>query len=185
LLDEKEMFLLLIQNPEKGLEKIMNQYMGFVYTIVCGKLSGMCSKQDIEECVSDIFYEVYRTRNLIDLEKGSLKSYLAVLSKRTAIDVFRKQRNSSNDVSFDEFDHDWIAADSDVEISVIDSETSDLLIQEIKALGEPDSQIMIRKYYFGQSSKIISKALGIKENTINKKASRALAKLKKVLGGIL
>ena len=189
MLGEKEMCLLLIQNlekgPEKGLEKIMNQYMGFVYTIVYGKLSSICNKQDIEECVSDIFYEVYRTRNLIDLEKGSLKSYLAVLSKRTAIDVFRKQQNNANDVSLDEFEHDWIAADTNVEKSAIESETRNLLIREIKALGEPDSQIMIRKYYFGQSSKIVSKALGIKENTINKKVSRALAKLKQVLGGVL
>jgi RNA polymerase sigma-70 factor (ECF subfamily) len=87
LLVEKELCSLLIQNPEKGLEKIMDQYMAFVYTIVYGKLSSICNKQDIEECVSDIFYEIYRARNIIDLEKGSLKSYLAVLSKRTAIDV--------------------------------------------------------------------------------------------------
>ena len=185
MLGEKEIYLLLIQNPEKGLEKIMDKYMGFVYTIVYGKLSLVCNRQDIEECVSDIFHEAYRTRNLIDFEKGSLKSYLAVLSKRTAIDVFRKLRNNADDVSLDEFDHDWIASDTDIEKSVIDNEKSDFLIQEIKALGEPDSQIMIRKYYFGQSSKIISKALGIKENTINKKVSRALAKLKQVLGGVL
>lgn len=176
---------LLIQHPEKGIEKIMDQYIAFVHTIVYGKLSSVCSKQDIEECVSGIFYEVYLTRNLIDLEKGSLKSYLAVLSKRTAIDVFRKLRSNVDSVFIDEFEHDWIASDADIEKVVIDNETSDLLIQGIKALGEPDSQIMIRKYYFGQSSKIISGALGIRENTVNKKVSRALVKLKVALGGVL
>ena len=185
LLDEKELYSLLIQNPEKGLGKIMDKYMGFVYTIVYGKMYIVCNKQDIEECVSDIFHEAYRTRNLIDLEKGSLKSYLAVLSKRTAIDVFRKLWNNADNISLDEFDNDWIASDTDIEKYVIDSEASDLLIHEIKALGEPDCQIMIRKYYFGQTSKIISKALGIKENTVNKKVSRALGKLKQSLGGVL
>lgn len=185
MLDEKETHSLLLQNPEKGLEKIMSRYMAFVYTIVYGKLSGVCNKQDIEECVSDIFYEVYRTRNLIDLEKGSLKSYLAVLSKRTAIDVFRKQHKNAGNISLDEFENDWIASDNDMEKSLIDSETGDILINEIKALGKPDSQIMIRKYYYGQSSKIISKALGMKENTVNKRVSRALAKLNQTLGGIL
>lgn len=185
MLGEKELCLLLIENPEKGIEKIMNHYMAFVYTIAYGKLSGICSKQDIEECVADIFYEVYNTRSLIDLEKGSLKSYLAVLSKRRAIDVFRKLVKNSSDVYIDEFEHDWIASDTNVENGIIDSERSDLLIQEIKALGEPDSQILIWKYYFGQPSKIISKTLGIKENTVNKKVSRALGKLKQALGGVL
>ena len=185
LLSEKEMWSLLMQNPEKGLEKIMNQYMAYVYTIVYGKLYSLCSKQDIEECVSDIFYEVDRTRNVINLEKGSLKSYLAVLSKRTAIDVFRKLRKNVNDISIDEFEHDWIASDINVEKSILDNETTDLLIQEIKDLGEPDSQIIIRKYYFGQCSRMISKTLGIKENTVNKKNSRALVKLESTLGGVL
>ena len=157
LLGEKEMLSLLSQNPEKGMEKIMDQYMAFVYTIVYGKLSGICNKYDIEECVSDIFYEIYRSRSNIDLEKGSLKSYLAVTAKRRAIDVYRKKRNNADDLSIDEFEHDWIAADTDVEKTVMENETTDLLIKEIKALGEPDSQIMIRKYYFGQSTKIISR----------------------------
>lgn len=179
------MYSLLIQNPENGLEMIMDRYMAFVYTIVHGKLSGVCGKQDIEEAVSDIFYEMYRTRNIIDLGKGSLKSYLAVVSKRTAIDIYRKRRSKDGIISIDEFEHDWIASETDIEKDVIDSETSDLLIKEIMALGEPDSQIMIRKYYFGQTSKVIAKVLRIKENTINKKVSRALVKLQQALGGVL
>jgi RNA polymerase sigma-70 factor (ECF subfamily) len=159
--------------------------MALVYTIVYGKLSNVCNKQDIEETVSDIFYQIYRARNLIDLEKGSLKSYIAVVSKRAAIDIYRKQRGKNDIVSINEFEYDWIASCTDIEKDVIDSETSDLLIKEIKALGEPDSQIMIRKYYFGQTSKAIAKVLGIKENTINKKVSRALVKLQQALGGVL
>lgn len=185
MLSERDICSLLIKNPEKGMEKIMNQYMNYVYTIVYGKLSSICSKQDIEECVSDIFYEVYKTRYVIDLEKGSLKSYLAVISKRTAIDIFRKMKNNASNVSIEEFDHDWIASDSNVEKSIIDNEVNDLLIQEIKALGKPDSQILICKYYLGQSSKDISKTFGIKENTVNKKISRALVKLEDALGGAL
>ncbi len=185
MLGDKDLYLLLIENPEKGLEKIMDKYMGFVYTIAYGKLSTVCDRQDIEECVSDIFYEVYRTRNFIDPKKGSLKAYLAVLSKRTAIDVFRKMRGKAENMPLEELENERMVSDTDIEKSVIDSEKSDILIEGIKALGEPDSQIMIRRYYFGQSSKAISKALGIKENTINKKVSRALVKLKHSLGGVL
>lgn len=179
--NEKELLSLFLQMPEQGLEIIMDRYMAFVYAIVHGKLSGVCKKQDIEECVSDIFFEMYRTRGLIDLEKGSLKAYLAILAKRRAIDVFRRLHGNVDDISLDEFDHDWFASKD----SVTDNETSDILVDEIRALGEPDSQILIRKYYFGQSAKVIAGALELKENTVNKRASRALAKLKQALGGAL
>jgi len=182
---DKELLLLLNQHPEKGLAKMMDSYLALVYTIVYGKLSGICNKQDIEECVSDVFFEIYRTRSRIDVEKGALKSYLAVVAKRKAIDVFRKQRPNAGDIALDAFAHDWVASDADVEKAVVAGETADLLIQGIKALGEPDSEIMIRKYYFGQSTKIIAKALAIKENTVDKKVSRALQKLNQALGGVL
>jgi len=178
------MIELLIHNPEKGLDQLMTQYMGFVYTIVYGKLSCICKKEDIEECVSDIFYGLYKTRSSINLEKGSITSYLAVLSKRKAIDSYRKHSKARETVSIDDTDHDWIPSDADPQKNVTDNETTNILIDKIKALGEPDSQIMIRKYYFGQSSKFIAKALGLKVNTVDKKVSRALNKLKQALGGV-
>jgi RNA polymerase sigma-70 factor (ECF subfamily) len=182
---EIELLELLIKHPERGLEKIMNRYMAFVYTIVYGKLTGIYNKHDIEECVGDVFYGIYRSRTTIDLEKGSLKAYIAVLAKRRAIDVFRKRRDRTANLSIDECAHDWLVSDTDVEKAVVDSATTSLLTQAIKDLGEPDSQIIIRKYYFGQSTKMIAKSLGMKENTVDKKVSRALAKLKQALGGII
>ncbi|MDR0948350.1 MAG: sigma-70 family RNA polymerase sigma factor [Lachnospiraceae bacterium] len=185
LLDDKQIYSLLIENPEKGLEKLMGKYMGFVYAIVNGKLNVCCHKQDIEECVSDIFYEAYQTRDRMNLAKGSLKSYLAVLAKRRAIDVFRKLRKSSDIVSLDESLHDFMADEIDIEKDAIEGETRNRIIGEIQKLGEPDNQILIRKYYFDQSAKRIAKDLGMRENTVNKRVSRALGKLKLSLGGIL
>ncbi len=184
-LDDDALLSLLVHSPDKGLEKLMDKWMGFVYAIVSGKLSNVCSKQDVEECVSDVFYKTYQSRERIDLSKGTLKSYLAVLARRTAIDVYRKHQNTGKVIPLDELDMDPIDENNDVAAIANDNETNDQLLVEIRALGEPDSQIIIRKYYFGQSAKDISKALGIKENTINKRASRALDKLKLSLGGIL
>jgi len=162
-----------------NIEKIMDTYMAFVYTIVNEKLSQF-SRQDVEECVSDVFYEVYRTRNSIDLQRGSLKSYIAVLSKRKAIDTFRKLCKHSGNVSINEHELELICDDNSP-----DYETRETLIKEVKALGEPDSQIIIGKYYLGQSAKSLAKALGLKPNTVNKRASRALLKLKEALGGAI
>ena len=100
---DDELIRLLKTNPEKGLEKLMNTYMGFVYTIVFNKLNSICSQEDIEECVSTVFYEAFQCRNNIDPAKGSIKSFLGVLAKRKAIDRFRQHiRHTNKDVPLDE-----------------------------------------------------------------------------------
>ncbi|TYQ16294.1 UNVERIFIED_CONTAM: RNA polymerase sigma-70 factor (ECF subfamily) [Acetivibrio alkalicellulosi] len=177
---------LLHTNPEKGLEKLIDSYAGLVYTIIYTKLNSMLSKEDIEECASAVFYEVFENRDSIDLNKGSLKAFIAVVAKRKAIDVFRRNKNLVGVVSMEQLPYDIATKQEEhAETVVMNKETKSLLIDSIKSLGEPDSEIIIRKYYLGQKTKFISKILGIKENTIDKKVSRGLVKLKEALKGAL
>ncbi len=80
----------LRSNPEEGLISLMDTYMGLVYTIVKNKLCSVCRREDIEECVSTVFYDFYRQIETIDLNKGSVKSFLAVIAKRRSIDLYRQ-----------------------------------------------------------------------------------------------
>jgi RNA polymerase sigma-70 factor (ECF subfamily) len=177
----------LARHPEKGLELLMNRYMGLVYTIVSDKLTSVCDKEDIEECVSEIFFELYQARDTIDTQKSSLKSFVALVAKRKAINRYykimsRRQRLANLEgggfAGMDE------ASESPAD-QVAGKETREALIQSIQALGEPDCEIMVRKYYLGQSSKDIAATLRLKVNTVDKKVSRGLAKLKSLLEGVL
>jgi len=186
LIADKELLLLLKTDPENGLEALMDSYIGLVYTIVSRKLVSISSKEDIEECVSDIFYVFYTQRDAIDLEKGSVKAYLSTMAKRRAIDRFRQMKHSANkSCPLDALEYELEAEKENVECNVFASETKEMLRCGIIALGEPDSEIFIRKYYFGQSTKEIAKAVKVKENTIDKKVSRGLGKLRQALGGVL
>ncbi len=179
---EEKILVLLEKKPEKGLEKLMNMYTGLVYTIVYNKLNPFCTKEDIEECVSSVFFEVYEKRFSIDLAKGTLKAFLAVMAKRRAIDVFRrKEKDIGKIVSLEQCEADKQEKLIDMEVTSHDNETKNMVIESINSLGEPDSEIFIRKYYFGQSTKIIANILGLKENTVDKKVSRGLVKLRKIL----
>lgn len=187
LLSDSELLFLFRTKPEKALDKMINIFAGLVYTIASDKLCLICSKEDIEECVSDVFYEVYRHREIIDLQKGSIKAFISVVAKRKAIDIYRSLKNkNSKVVSLEDILYENTVQDNaHVEQAITEKEWQATIIKELKALGEPDSEIFIRKYYFGQSTKLIAKALGIKENTIDKRVSRGLVKLREVLGGIL
>lgn len=180
---DKKLLDLLKNKPEKGLEKLINTYSGLVYTIIYNKLNQYLPVQDIEECVSSVFYEVYKNRSEIDLSKGTLRAYIAVVSKRRAIDLFRKNsKHVTNLVPLEIQDLESGAVNRVFSVEdEVDTETKDMLIQAVKALGEPDTEIFIRKYYLGQNSKEISGLMGIKQNTIDKRLSRGLSKLRSIV----
>ncbi len=184
MITDNDLLLLLQNNPERGLDKLLNIYSGLVYTIVYSKLAGS-STQDIEECVSDIIFELYKNRNYIDLQRGSIKAYLSVIAKRKAIDHFRKINAAVQNLSIDDEKQGDLPASNNIEAEIINREARNILIQEINALGQPDSEIFIRKYYWGQSTKSIAKSLQLKENTVDKRVSRGLLKLRQTLGGVL
>lgn len=184
MISDMELLKLLNNKPELGLKMMMDKYMALIYTIIFNKLSGMYSKEDIEECVSDVFFEVFKYKNRIDLQKGSIKAFLAIIAKRKAIDMYRKNKNNIH-IPIEEISQDLYSIVDDVADSILLKESNSVLIEAIKSLGEPDSEIIIRKYYLHQSSKDISKNIGLKVNTIDKKVSRCIQKLKKVLGGIV
>jgi RNA polymerase sigma-70 factor (ECF subfamily) len=168
-------------DPEKGLTRLMDTYMGLVYSIVKNKLGLIFGKEDIEECVSTVFFEFFKQRDSIDLSKGSIKSFLAVIAKRRAVDLYREKCKAVNKTEY----IDGNTFECVKELCMMDIETKHVLIEGIKDLGSPDSEIFIRKYYFGQSTKMIADLLGIKVNTIDKKISRGLVKLREALGGVL
>ena len=69
------------------------------------------------------------------------------------------------------------------EDDIIKSEEHQLLIDAVKSLGEPDSSIVIRKYYFGQKSREIAADLGMTTGAVDTRLSRAVNKLRDLMGG--
>ncbi len=186
LITDNDLSQLFETNPNKGLEILMDTHIGLVYTIVHSKLYALYSKEDIEECVSDVFMEVFAKRkDLINFKKGSIKAYLAIVARRRAIDIHRRLVKSTLNVPLmeEEIDTAFISSIERPEDVILKQEMGKELVNTILELGEPDSEIFIRKYFFEQKTKEISKITHLKESTINTKVSRGLAKLRSLLGG--
>ena len=65
----------------------------------------------------------------------------------------------------------------------ISTEDAKILLDAVRALGDPDGKILLLKYYFGYPSKKIAAVYGLQENTVNQKIRRSLAKVKAILEG--
>lgn len=163
---------LLRRDPERALEKMLSAYAGLVYSAAAAIL-GRDAKEEIEECVSDAFLAVYHNRRSLDFTKGSLKAYLCAAARNLAVNRLR-QRQKNKVVPLDEF----LPAKERTETAAIAHIEGDALIEQVLSLGEPDSTIVICRYYFGMRTKEIAHRVGMKENTVDQRLRRALKKLR-------
>ena len=90
-MEDNDLLHLLKSEPETGVAQFLEQYASMVYSIVAGRTRGVASEEDIEECVSDIVFEIYQKANTIDLEKGSLQAWTSVVARNRAINLFKKK----------------------------------------------------------------------------------------------
>ena len=181
---DKKLLELIKKHPDRGMNLLMNEYGGLVFYVVQKRLVN--NLNDIEECVSDVFIDFYSNINSVDLSKGSIKAFLVTIATRRAIDTYRRNSAHQEVYSLDE-EHSFIEymlpkENNNPEELAIQKYNEDRLLQAVKDLGEPDSQILYRRYFMQQSVKEIAETLGMKSNSVTKRITRALSVLEERLG---
>lgn len=170
----------LKKDPEEGMKALIQEYAPLVYAVVRGKLNrGLFSEFDIEACVADTFSEFYLDLDKYNESFGSIKSWLCVMARHNAADLVRKRKREGVLLPLDE----GLCEDEGLEEALFESELFSELVKEIKALGEPDCEIVMRKFYFGESSKQIAESLDMTVSNVDTRTHRAIVKLRKKLGG--
>ena len=119
------------------------------------------------------------------MEKGSIKAYLAVIARRRAIDRFKGAlKEQSHRKELDESDY-YAIPDSapGPEKTAMTKEQGAFLRAAIAKLGEPDTDIIFRRYYLEQPVAEIADAVGMKRPAVSKRIERALERLKVLMEG--
>ncbi|NLT09118.1 MAG: sigma-70 family RNA polymerase sigma factor [Ruminococcus sp.] len=175
-----EIKMLIRTSPDEGYRALFDEYWQYTYTIICQMLRGCGRLRAAEECTSDVLSDVML--NYDTAYEGSLKAYIGTTARRRAIDICRssKKRDSITS-SLDCEDAPEISSSEDIAYDAERSELTRLLIEQINALGEPDSVIIIQKYFFERNSIEIGRLIGMNPITVRNRLSRALKRLKPVL----
>lgn len=182
--NDKKLLELIKKHPNRGMNLLMNEYGGLVFYVVQKRLQN--NMNDIEECVSDVFIDFYSNINAVDLNKGSIKAFLVTIATRRAIDTYRRNSVHQEVYSLDD-EHSFTEymlpkENNNPEELTIQKNDEDRLLQAVEGLGEPDSQILYRRYFMQQSVKEIAETLGMKSNSVSKRITRALSTLEERLG---
>lgn len=183
-MDDSTLIKLIKRSPERGLNVLMDEYMGLITSVVSGRLGGVCSREDVEETVSDAFIEFYRGVDNFDPAKGSVKGYLCAIARHRASAVYRKKLGEAEWVSLDdEAVKNTLADEFSVDEELLKSEQRQKIYLAIGSMASPDREIIVRKFYFHEPSKVIAEKLGMTASAVDTRTHRALKKLREILGG--
>lgn len=166
-------------SPQNARDTLYDTYFSYVYTIVFNKLRSCAPKEDIEECVSDVFADVFRHLSDENGKNGDIKGFIGTVAVRRAINVFHRiTAASGRNVPMEESGIDAMADDTDIADMAEKAELRRVLLRSVEELGEPDSVIIIQKYYYGMTSKEIAERLYLEPAAVRARCSRALRRLR-------
>lgn len=182
-MSDTELLNLMYEAPEQGIDMMIQLYGKLVYSIIYNRIRSVGNTQDAEEGVSDVFIMFYQKSDTYIPEKGDIKVTLSVMATRKSIDLYRHLLKENIQTQSVDIMPDFADNSVPLEDHIILKEHRSSIFKAIHTLGEPDSEILLRKYFLGQRSKEIASILNLKENTIDKKVSRSLKKMRILLGG--
>lgn len=168
------------RDPQKAQTELFDEYLNYVYAIVYNKLRSCGSREDVEECVGDVFSAVFISYDHNGSFSGDLKGLIGTIANRTAVQRYRKLVRNCNTV-YIENETSEIADTECIEENAERSVLKNTLLKLIKSLGEPDSDIIIQKYYYNMNSKEIADKHSMSPESVRMRCSRALKKLKALL----
>ena len=136
--------------------------------------------EDIDECVGDVFAHCFFYFDRHEELKGDLKAFVAAVTRNKAVDTYRKvARHRERNVSIEETEE--LVSEESVADSAETTEMRRLLYDKVSELGEPDSTIIIQKYFYGRSSKEIARIVELSADNVRARGSRAVKKLRELL----
>lgn len=174
---DNELRELIKASTAQGQRALYDKYANYVYAVISKYLVGHGNREDIEDCFVETFTNIFQ--HIGDISGNSLKSYIGVAARNRALS-YRKRlsRYRENTIPLEDISEPAI---QHVEEQHEHKNLQQQLMLEIKELGEPDSTILIQKYFYGRKMAEISEIIGLSVNATQVRCSRALKQLRKRL----
>ena len=179
IMTDEELLGRMRADDQKAFETVMNKYRRYV-EYIAGRMINTPS--DREEAVMDTFYKVWDKRNVIDLNKMSLKSYISMTASSCTVDKLRRMTKGA---PVDPIEDD-LELELDLEDETARKINLDIIKKVVQAMPSPDREIFIDRYYFELDVNEIAKRRNVAEKKVWNILSRRKDKLRKELikGGV-
>ena len=103
IMTQKEYRKAAAQSEENAQRTLFDKYFNYVYTIVFSRLRSCASREDIEECVGDVFADVYMRFDERRAFDGDPTGFVGTVARRKAADMYKRlTKNKFGSISIDD-----------------------------------------------------------------------------------
>ena len=178
--DDQKLIDLFIQRNEEAIRQCESCYGSYCFQIANQILE---NHMDAEECLNSAWLTAWNSIPP-DIPKY-LRQYLGAIVRNTAFNTYRtahRQKRGEGNISLvlDELE-ECISSSANVEQEYEGKELGITINRFVKALPQPARSIFVRRYYFADSVKTISKNFELSENYVSVLLHRTRKQLKKEL----
>lgn len=167
-----------IKNKEiPAYEYMISKYTKIIYCLAYNILSPILSKEDIEECIADVFLDAWLKINEFDEEKGNFRTWLLILTKYKAL-TYKRRKKTSNIVNIEEFE---IKDNYNLEKQFFLRQDQEKVINVINSFNDIDKQIFFRRYFFDEKISDLAKSFNLSRSAVDNRLSRGRVVIKEAL----
>lgn len=171
-MDEAKLIERLRRGDRAALEQAVERYTAYVAAVAARAAVGI-GKEDLEEVTADVFLALWEHAG--EIQGGSLRPWLAAVARNRARN---KLRNPPEGLPLDEGAPDLRPGPEEESQRREDARR---LWQAVESLEQPDQEIVLRYYFYGEKTREIAAALEINHTTVRSKLSRSRKKLREWL----
>lgn len=177
---DHDIIKLLEAKDQQAIALVEERYRKLIHYIAGTILLGR--ETVIEECVNDVYMKIWMYGARYDYKKASFKTYIKAITRNTALNHLRKIQTHEENEEFQELEtiqDEYIDYRQNPEHQVIQQEEVKVLENLLKNLKKKDKELVLRRFYYLQSTKQIALAMKMTENAVDSKLSRLRKKIKK------
>lgn len=172
-----ELIDLLRAGNSQAMSVLYDRYAGLVYSLAFKILQ---NKGDAEELTQDIFISLWQ-KDSYQAGRGSLKSFLGLLTRHRAIDKLRKRNTAQN--FLDRWQLNIVESSTELMPleTVQEREQQEKLQKALSLLPPEQREILTMNFFEGLSRAQIAEKLNLPEGTVKSRVRLAFVRLKRLL----
>lgn len=158
-------------------EYVLEKYSKPIYCLAYNILSQAHSREDIEECVADVFLDAWLKIAEFDAEKANFRTWLLILTKYKAL-TYRRKKQFRNVVDIDEID---VRDEICLEKQVFLRQDMEQVMNTINSFQKTDREIFIRRFFLGERINDLAETFNLSRTAIDNRLLRGRRLIKEVL----
>ena len=176
-MSDEELLQRITNGEQDAFTYMIDTYSKLLWVVAGGILGNIGTAQDIEECISDVYVQIWKDPQAFNPQKGSFKTFLAVIARSKALDAYRKLSKEK----IVELNDAIASTDDDLIDYIINQDMYQELYTAIRSLTEPNQEIVLRRYFLGEKPANIAQNIAMPVKEVENRLYQSKRKLRKLL----